>query len=59
MLGRPPSKMPKVKLAARMKNSGFQAHLPILSPSAVSTVVALKVITRPMMASRMPRINGK
>ena len=49
MLGRPPSSTPKARLAPMTKNSGFQAHLPILSPSAVSTTSAWNMITAPRM----------
>ena len=59
MLGRPPSMRPNSKLAEMMKNRGFKAQRPTLSPSSVSTTKALKVMTPPRMAIRMPSISGK
>ena len=41
------------------KNSGFQAHLPIGSPSTVSTTSDWNITTAPSSASRMPSISGK
>ncbi|MCY1371860.1 hypothetical protein D9M69_590280 [compost metagenome] len=58
-LGRPPSSTPKARLAPSTKASGFQAHLPILSPSALSTTMAWNMISAPSSASRMPSISGK
>ncbi|CKU10691.1 Uncharacterised protein [Mycobacterium tuberculosis] len=59
MLGRPPSSTPKARLAPSTKASGFQAHLPIGSPSVVSTTIAWNMMMIPRTASRMPSINGK
>ena len=42
--GSPPSSTPKARLAPMMKPSGFQAHLPIGSPSSVSTTSASKMM---------------
>ena len=41
------------------KNSGFQAHLPIGSPSAVSTTSDWNITSAPRIASRMPSMSGK
>ena len=58
-VGSPPSRRPNNKFEEMIKNKGFHAHLPILSPSFALEVKPVMVITPPRMVRIVPSKVGK